>query len=49
MLLTFVLFPCGHAATDMAFLFVPVQDLPDLGIKYRIVMLQSLGYVFMYG
>ena len=49
MLFALILSPGGHAAADMAFLLVFVQNLPDLLIQGRIMVLQPLGQVLMYG
>ena len=39
----------GHAAADVALLFVEVKDLPDLSIESRAALRQPLGQILVNG
>ena len=46
--ISLVFSPGGHASTNMALLFIQLQNLPDLCVQRRIVGCKPLGNVFMY-
>ena len=47
-LFSFILPSGSQAAADMAFLFIHIQNFPDLQIQGVIVLFQPLGNILMY-
>ena len=38
-----------HTTTDMALLLIYFKNVPDLCIKLRVLLFQTLAYILMYG
>lgn len=47
-LFALVLFPGGHAAADMALLFIDIQNFSYLKIQCVVVVAKPLGKILMY-
>ena len=47
-LYAFIFLSGGHAATDMPFPFILIQNFPYLRIELRVMVFQTLGYIFVY-